>query len=109
MISGENMDGRCLFRLYVQMEKIGLCSNRREFSTAWCAKGKSYLRDFRDDGRLHARIPDSVVDVIVAKLRAVAAHTPPGIAKDILELVRGIERDKFVYSVLSRRTNEMQG
>ena len=85
-----------------RMRRLGMIATKREFSLAWCGKGRDYLRDLIGDGRLHATVPHHVVTRLRDRLIAVADRTPAGVAREVREVVEAIDRAAMVHWSLAR-------
>ena len=102
MIGGNTLDAMNLLTVYDRMRDLGMVGNKREFSLMWLGKGRTYLRDFIDDGRLHATVPLAVIDRLRGRLTAMADRTPAGVARDIRGVVENIDRAVVVHRLLAR-------
>ena len=96
------MHAYTLTMIYERMRKLGLIASKREFSKIWCGKGRTYLRDYIDDDRLHATVPHHVVTRLRDRLTAVADRTPAGVAREVREVVETIDRATMVHRSLAR-------
>jgi hypothetical protein len=91
-----------LLTVYDRMRNLGMVGNKREFSRLWLGKGRTYLRDYIEDDRLHATVPHHIVTGLRERLTAVAARTPAGAAREIMSVVETIDHATMVQDFMRR-------
>lgn len=91
--------------VYADLLRIGLVRNKRQFSSDFLARGKTYLRDLEraDRDRAAVRIPDKTITVLRARLRAVERLASRSVQAEIARVLANIDRDTRVADVLGYR------
>src|SRR5215213_6636218 len=86
------LTGYMLLKTYINMRDIGLTRCKRDFSTRWLGRGKTYLRDFEfRDGRDGVKVPTITVIKLRSRLQAVADRVPAGIRSEIELVIKSID------------------
>lgn len=94
------MYGRNLFDIYLRLRNLGLTESERSFGR-WLGRAPQYLRDHRQAGGF-ARVSPIVVTILRRRLTETAQVAPPGLAQDLRDIIRQIERDVAVHAALAR-------
>jgi hypothetical protein len=92
-----------LLATYERLRQIGLVRSKRDFAQRWLGRGKTYLRDYEYKiGRDAVRVSARTVEKLHARIAAVAARVPAGVASDLHEVMCEIERDARVADTVHR-------
>lgn len=97
------MLGSNLKSTYTVLVELGLVRSKRQFSRDYLARGWSYLREYEQRDRDAVAVSESTVLVLRTRLNMVARLVPPGIAAEIGEVIKTIDRDAHVARVLGLR------
>jgi hypothetical protein len=99
------MFGRSLSIAYTALRRLGLTRSKSDFSTRFCGRGKTYLRDFElRPGRDNVRVPVGTVNVLRANLCAVVQQVPVAIGGEIRPVIELIDRSAVVAELLTSRS-----
>lgn len=97
------MLGCNLKRTYETLVKMGLVRSKRQFSRDYLARGWSYLREYEQRNRDEVVVSKSTVLALRTRLNIVIRLVPPGIAAEIDQVIRAIDRDAHVTTLLGLR------
>ncbi|QRE74440.1 hypothetical protein [Methylobacterium aquaticum] len=82
---------------------LGLTHSHQSFSLNFCARDRSYLRDFKRRGGATARVSPQTMLAVRSRL-AEAASLRPDLASEIEKIDVAIVRDMRVANLLGRRS-----
>jgi hypothetical protein len=87
---------------YESLRDLGLVRNKPDYCRRFLGRGPTYLKDYSRDGREMARVSPKTVTILRARLCAIAARVPSGIAAEIMSVVQDIDRACHVADLISR-------
>lgn len=90
-----------LLKNYERLRAMGLARSKRDYARRWLGRGPTYIRDFENRGREGGLVNLVTADRLRARLVAVAAKSPTGVAEDIMLLVAEVDRDTHIACTMA--------
>lgn len=85
-----------LIKNFEHLHALGLARSQRHYARVWLGRGPHYLRDVANRDRGWHRSSTPTVARLRARLLAVAAKVPGGVAAEIRAVIAELDRDTCV-------------